>query len=196
VRKIKTFTKSDCFNIQYLPDQADESAKEKRKKMMQRNILYLTIAALSGAVACDQAPGTLGQTRETMTCFAQRNGDNLSAIQLIVQGDSVSGYIAQNIGDKPGAAGFFNGVKQGERITADYTFYMDNALQTHEIVLKLNGGNLYQGAGSMILENDKMTLRDKNALQWMGPLVKTGCTEIEDAIDRARQIANSIRKSG
>lgn len=145
--------------------------------------------------ACNPAPKPAAVTPETR-CYAQRSGENLSALQLTIQGDSVSGYIAQEMAGGNGARGSFSGKMNGNLLTVDYIFALNGEVQTHEVRFKIEGNQLFQGAGTMILENGKMILRDKDNLQWMGPLLQTPCQSVEDAIDRARQTALSIRKSG
>ncbi|MGI9158615.1 MAG: hypothetical protein ACR2K1_02560 [Saprospiraceae bacterium] len=115
---------------------------------------------------------------------------------MTIQGDSVSGYIAQEMPGGGGARGSFSGKMNGNLLTVDYIFALNGEVQTHEVLFKIEGNQLFQGAGTMIFENGKMTLRDKANLQWMGPLVQTPCQAVEDAIDQAWQTANSIRKSG
>jgi hypothetical protein len=157
----------------------------------------LLLAAVCCIAACEPAskPAAASTTPE-IRCYAQRSGENLSALQMTIQGDSVRGYIAQEIAGGGGARGSFTGKITGNFVTADYVFALNGEVQTHEAVFKIEGAQLFQGAGSMILENGKMMLRDKANLQWMGPLLQTPCQSVEDAIDRARQTARSIRKSG
>lgn len=154
------------------------------------------LASVCCLAACDRAPKPAAASAPEIRCYAQRSGENLSALQMTVQGDSVHGYIAQEIAGGGGARGSFTGKITGSFVTADYLFARNGEVETHEAVFKIEGNQLFQGAGSMILENGKMMLRDKANLQWMGPLLQTPCQTVEDAIDRARQTALSIRKSG
>jgi hypothetical protein len=154
------------------------------------------LASVCCLAACDQAPQPAAASTPEIRCYAQRSGENLSALQMTIQGDSVHGYIAQEIAGGGGARGSFTGRMRGNLLTVDYIFEQNGAVQTHEALFKVEGNQLFQGAGSMILENGKMILRDKTNLYWMGPLRQTPCQTVEDAIDQARQTALSIRKSG
>lgn len=162
---------------------------------MQRFFRLLFFAACL-LHACNPAPKPAAAAAPEIRCYAQRSGENLSALQLTIQGDSVSGYIAQEMASGNGARGSFSGKMSGNLLTVDYLFALNGEVQTHEVLFKIEGNQLFQGAGTMIFENGKMILRDKDNLQWMGPLVQTPCQSVEDAIDRARQTALSIRKSG
>ena len=153
------------------------------------------LASACCLAACDQPPQPAAASTPEIRCYAQRSGENLSALQMTIQGDSVRGYIAQEIAGGGGARGSFTGKITGNFVTADYIFALNGEVQAHEALFKIEGNQLFQGAGSMILENGKMILRDKANLQWMGPLVQTPCQSVEDAIDRARETARTIRES-
>jgi hypothetical protein len=159
--------------------------------------LFASAWMMAGCESSTTAPAANAGSQEPVTtCYVQRSGENLSVVQVTVQGDSVSGYIAQEMVVGNGARGSFSGRKEGNLITADYTFLMDSTVQIHEVMFKMEGDKLFQGAGGMIMDNNRMVMRDKSALHWLGPLVKTDCNSVEDAIDRAWQTALSIRKSG
>lgn len=121
------------------------------------------------------------------------NGD-LTAIELTVVGDQVSGFYAWEPKEKDNAHGMFKGVKTGDQITADFVYMIEGSIQTEEVIFKVAGNKLMQGRGELEEKAGKLVIKDQSKLAWDQTFNETDCANIQEPIARAVEIHGMILK--
>jgi hypothetical protein len=158
--------------------------------MKKPALCLILIASLFSA--CQNTPKSSDtETEETentaaATCYELRLGEDITAIELTLDGDKASGYYAWEPHEKDGARGMFSGQKDGDQITAIF--------ESEEVVFKLEGGKLLQGNGELEDKDGVLMLKDKSNLSWDSSFSAVDCAQIQGSIDNAKEVYQMITK--
>ncbi|HOY15965.1 MAG TPA: hypothetical protein PLC89_01675 [Haliscomenobacter sp.] len=139
-------------------------------------------------------PRSGGKPPTKTSCYELRFGPDLTAIELTVVGDEVSGFMAWEPDQKDGARGMFKGQKVGDEITAVFDYMIEGSIQSEEVVFKMEGDKLLQGRGEMDDNNGQLTFKDKSKLDWEETFSLTDCANIKESIARAVDMYGMIQK--
>ena len=164
------------------------------KSAMKYHSLFIICGLL---VACShQEPTGLPTKTEnikvypTTSCFASREGNQVTAIQITITGSDVQGFFAW---EQPGAVeqyhGSFVGKKEGEQILADFTYLLNDKKKMEEVLFRLTPGRLLQARGELIPVNGKMVFRDKKDVLWAMLYDAVDCGKIASEIERSKKVA-------
>lgn len=130
-------------------------------------------------------------------CFSKREGQTVTAIQMSIHRDRVSGYYAWEPHEKDGARGYFRGTLKGNDIIARHTYMVEGYIGTEEVAYRLVKGGLIQGSGEQV-ESGPDTSRFKNpaAIDWSDPVryQNTNCRTIRGPINNALTVQKAILK--
>jgi hypothetical protein len=166
---------------------------------MKKTALCLVLIA-SLFSACQNTPKSSDtETEETentaaATCYELRLGEDITAIELTLDGDKASGYYAWEPHEKDGARGMFSGQKDGDQVTAIFEYMIEGSIQSEEVVFKLEGDKLLQGNGELEDKDGILMLKDKSNLSWDSSFSAVDCAQIQGSIDNAKEVYQMITK--
>jgi hypothetical protein len=175
---------------------------------MKKNILSLLCIAFLGACNNDpKAPATTTvaetpsaptvptpTTVAKTTCYALRFKKDLSALQLTINGDNVSGLYAIEPYQKDGARGSIQAKKTGDQITGIFLYMIEGNVQSDEVMFKMSGDNLLKATGELVHKEGVSMFKDKTKVKWEQTYVASDCVQIAKAIDNAKKMVVAIEK--
>jgi hypothetical protein len=162
---------------------------------MQQFSLFLLSATLL-CISCNApapAPPAALKKPATSSCYALREGKDVTAIELTTDQDAVTGYFAWEPFERDGAHGYFQGKVADGLITADFTYMIEGSIQAEEIMFKMEGDRLLQGRGELEDKNGRLIIKDKSTVEWTMAFQKTDCAEIGQTIQNAKETAKIIQ---
>ncbi len=133
----------------------------------------------------------------TTTCYELiENKKDVTAVELTIAGEGVSGYYAWEPYQKDGGRGFFTGKKTGDIITAIFTYMIEGSIQSEEIMFKLENGKLLKGRGMLSdPKNDgNMVIKDKSAVKWNTIFAPVEAAKVATPIKNAKEVYAMIQK--
>lgn len=139
-------------------------------------------------------PRSGGKPLTKTTCYELRFGPDITAIELTVVGDEVSGFMAWEPDQKDGARGMFKGQKVGDEIIAVFDYMIEGSIQSEEVVFKTEGYKLLQGRDEMDDKGGQLTFKNKIKLDWEETFTLTDCANIQEPIARAVDVYGMIQK--
>lgn len=166
-----------------------------------KNILFGLLVATAFFTACQNEPKTAAPAAEVQTsvpasdptqCYENRLGEDLTAIQLTLNGSDASGYMAWEPHEKDGARGSFKGTKTGDIITATFNYMIEGSIQAEEVMFKLADGKLLKGNGEMEDKNGVIVIKDKANVSWDEVFTNADCATLKEAIERAKMVTDEI----
>jgi hypothetical protein len=128
------------------------------------------------------------------TCYESRLQQDLTAVQLTLNGDDVTGFYAWEPHEKDAGRGSFKGKKSGDLITVDFTYMIEGSVQSEEMVFKLDGKQLRKANGELEDKMGKMVIKDKSKLSFDEVFTAVDCAKIKPSIDRAMEMAKLIEQ--
>ncbi len=108
-------------------------------------------------------------------CFQFNFKKDVSLVKLILAGDNASGDYHWHPNEKDGGHGTFKGKKTGNMINADWTYMIEGATQTQEIVFKLDGDKILMGEGELVEKGTKLVYKDAAKLKYTDVYKKVDC---------------------
>ncbi len=174
---------------------------------MQKITLSLFLVAMT-FLACNEAIKKPAATTDTApvaaaptpaapsktTCYALRFKKDVTAIEMTVTGNDVTGLYAREIYEKDGAHGTFKGTIAGDLVTVTNTFMIEGNVETAEMVFKMVGDKLMEGQGELEGKDGHMMFKDKSKLRFEETLAPVDCASIQAPIATAKQMAEMIAK--
>lgn len=167
---------------------------------MQKISLFI-ILAMTILMACQNTPTSKDATHAEghhsdsgTSCYELRQGADLTAIELSLNGSKVSGYYAWEPHQKDGARGMFKGQKEGDQITAIFEFMIEGSIQSEEVLFKMEGDKLLQASNELEEKGGVLMIKDKSKLNWKDSFSKTDCSKVEEAIGHAKEVYQMITK--
>ncbi len=139
---------------------------------------------------------TPAPTTSTTTCYEKREGKDLTAVELTVTNDGVSGYYAWEPHEKDGAHGFFTGTKTGDLITVTYTYMIEGSIQSEEVMFKMENGKLLKARAELTdPKNDgNLVIKDKSKVKWLEILTPVDAAKVAGAVKNSKEIYAMIQK--
>ncbi len=156
---------------------------------MQKNIFLAVLFLLLSACGTDahkpkaqqapdaqSAPQTDSETQKM--CFMLALNNDTTTVNLLIEGDKVTGNMQWLPYEKDGATGTLNGIKQtnGE-LDLLYDYMIEGTQQTETKMMKIEGNNLYIKQGELIDPNNDghLKYKDHTKAQYTEVLPKVPC---------------------
>ena len=128
------------------------------------------------------------------TCYAHYLGKDVTAVQIIMDGDKVTGYMDWAPNEKDGGHGFIVGTKSGNIITADWTYMIEGSKNTEQVMLKLDGDKLSKAEGELTEKNGKLVLKNPAKAKYVDVFNKVPCEKIATSIASAKEMTERLKK--
>lgn len=119
---------------------------------------------------------------------------DVNAFQVTVNPDnSAEGYLAWEPFEKDSGRGFFEGKKEGDLLTGDFTYMIEGAIQTEEVVFKIVEGGIAKGRGPLDDSGDRFVIIDKSSLNFDDVYKTVEASKIAPSIKNAKAISDIIK---
>lgn len=175
-----------------------------------KNFLFGLLVATAFFTACQSDSNIAASVAKThaaatapepTTCWENRLGQDLTAIQLTINGSDVSGYMAWEPYEKDGARGSLKGTKTGDIITAMFDYMIEGNIQAEEVMFKLADGKLMkanneleQKAGVPEEKAIVLVIKDKTNIKWDEVFTNADCATLQGSIERAKMSTDEINE--
>ena len=128
------------------------------------------------------------------TCYVYTLGKDVTAVQITMDGDKVSGYMDWSPDEKDGAHGFLVGTKSGNMITADWTAMIEGSTNVEQVVFKIDGDKLIRAQGPLDDKNGKMVIRNLAKAKYVEKYGKVDCAMVAKNIGAAKDVSKTLQK--
>lgn len=156
-----------------------------------KNVLPLFILIiLLGFTACQNQPKS-AETKAPETtptpatqgladgthCFEYRFGQDVTAVNLIVNGNDITGTMNWIPYEKDSGRGTLKGTRNGDEIIATWSYVIEGSNQTEEVRFKIEGEQLLRKTGELVDEkNDgNLKLKDPATAEYKETYTKVTC---------------------
>ncbi len=150
-----------------------------------------TVAA---APTATPAPSATAPATSATSCYVMRFKKDITAVELTMTGDDVTGFYAWEPDQKDGGHGTLKGKKTGDQITAIFNYMIEGSIQSEEVMFKIAGDKLLKAGGELTEKKGVLVIKDKTKIKWDESFSTTDCTKIKAPIDHAKEIAAMIAK--
>ncbi|MFN7117335.1 MAG: hypothetical protein ACK4TA_11085 [Saprospiraceae bacterium] len=139
-----------------------------------RSLTLLLIIICSFATACQQkatnntteAPAADASAAPELAdgsyCYQYAVGRDTTYVNLIVNGNDVSGEMNWTPYEKDGAYGTLQGTRNGNEIAASWTYTIEGSNQTEAVLFKVEGDHLMRKVGELEDPNNDGNLKMKD----------------------------------
>lgn len=110
-------------------------------------------------------------------CYQMIIGKDSAMMNLLVNGNNVSGKLDYKRFEKDSNKGNFAGTIDNDKISAWYTFQSEGMVSVRQVVFKINGNTLSEGYGDIELKGDTAYFKFPNTLNYEAnhPFTKVDC---------------------
>lgn len=130
----------------------------------------------STTVVADTVAAATAQPASEALCFELKDGQDVTAVKLVINGDEVSGEMQWLPWEKDGAIGTLKGKVVDGEIVADYNYEIEGSSQSEEKIFKLDGDKLLIKDGELVEGKDgKLIMKDPAKAQFKETLLKVKC---------------------
>jgi hypothetical protein len=151
-------------------------------------------APTAPTVAATPAPAATAPASSATTCYEMRFKKDITAVELTMTGDDVTGFYAWEPDQKDGGHGTLKGKKTGDQITAIFNYMIEGSIQSEEVMFKIAGDKLLKANNELVDKKGVLVIKDKTKLKWDESFSTTDCPKIKAQIDHAKEIAAMIAK--
>lgn len=158
---------------------------------MKYSFFYFLVITLL-ATACQPKPASNATENEAATtpetpatpaitdgtyCYEYSVGRDTTFIQLIINGNDVSGRMNWTPYEKDGGRGTLQGTRNGNEITAIWTYIIEGSNQTEEVIFKMEGDQLMRKVGELEDPNNdgNLKLKDPASASYSETYAKVDC---------------------
>ena len=112
-------------------------------------------------------------------CYADYSKKDSIKLELITNGNSITGTLQIKLFAKDENKGTFKGIIKGDTLVADYVFMSEGIMSTRQIAFLKRNNNLIEGYGDVEEKDGKMLFKNVAKLNFNNstPLVKVTCTK-------------------
>lgn len=125
-----------------------------------------------------QSTETSAQTIKDGTyCYEYRVGQDLTTVQLVINGNNITGEMHWIPFEKDGAHGTLSGTRDGAEIKAVYSYIIEGSSQTEEVMFKIEGDQLLRKVGELEDPNfdGNLKLKDPENTSYGETYTKVAC---------------------
>jgi hypothetical protein len=133
-------------------------------------------------------------TASATSCYEMRFKKDITAVELTMTGDDVTGFYAWEPDQKDGGRGTLKGKKTGDQITAIFNYMIEGSIQSEEVMFKIAGDKLLKANNELVDKKGVLVIKDKTKLKWDESFSTTDCAKIKASIDHAKEMAAMIAK--
>ncbi|OWY24532.1 hypothetical protein C7N43_19470 [Sphingobacteriales bacterium UPWRP_1] len=112
-------------------------------------------------------------------CFETKSGKDVFSLQLIINGNSVSGNLDYKYYQKDGAYGTLSGTIENNLIVADYAYTIEGSEQTEVVEFKLENGKISRKRGELAEKDGKLVLKDPAKAPYNEIFTQINCAAFE-----------------
>jgi hypothetical protein len=140
------------------------------------------------------APTSAPTAATGTSCYEMRFKKDVTAVELTIKGDDVTGFYAWEPYEKDGGHGSLKGKKTGDQITAIFNYMIEGSIQSEEVMFKMEGGKLLKSTNELVDKKKVSVIKDKTKMKWGETFTATDCAKIKAQIDNAKSTADMIAK--
>ncbi|MDX1941572.1 MAG: hypothetical protein SFU99_13525 [Saprospiraceae bacterium] len=153
---------------------------------MKKFILIITLGTAALLNACQQkSSNTSEQSADTPAqniadgthCFEYRVGQDVTSVQLVLNGSNVSGEMDWTPFEKDGGYGTLKGMRMGDEIVAVWSYTIEGSSQSEEVHFKIEGDQLMRKVGELEDPNfdGNLKLKDPANATYSETYIKVDC---------------------
>ena len=126
------------------------------------------------------ATETIADVKDGTTCYLSAFKKDITRCKLTIKGDKVTGTYDWIPDGKDSAMGTLKGKKNGNIITAIYSYIIEGSNQTEEVMFMLDNGVLKKGVAELVdLKNDgHLVFKDKSTIKYSEVMTQGDCGKI------------------
>ena len=128
------------------------------------------------------------------TCYYYSLGKDVTAVQITMDGDKVTGYMDWTPDQKDGGRGFLVGTKTGNMIVADWTYMIEGSKNTEQIAFKIDGDKLIRAQGTLVEKGNKLVIKDMAKAKYIDSYGKVDCAMVAKNIGAAKDMSKILQK--
>jgi hypothetical protein len=128
------------------------------------------------------------------TCYAIFDKKDVTAVQLIIKGDKVTGYMDWAPFEKDGGHGILTGTRSGNDITADFLYFIEGSKNTEEVLFKIDGKTLLQAQSELVEKKGKLVIKDKAKAKFSKSFATVDCDKVAKNIAVAKSMEKNLKK--
>jgi len=134
-------------------------------------------AAPTAEKPAEPAAPAVPKAKFAVNCFEQRFPDgSVLSFQYTEYFEDVVGILDYSFAEKDGAHGTFKGKKNGDTITATWSYVVEGSNQTEEIMVKIEGDKATKASGELVEGKDKvLRLKDIAKATWAETFTRVQC---------------------
>ncbi|GAB4496714.1 MAG: hypothetical protein OHK0019_28950 [Saprospiraceae bacterium] len=134
-------------------------------------------AASTAEKPAEPAAPAVPKAKFAVNCFEQRYPDgSVLSFQYTEYYEDVVGILDYSFAEKDGAHGTFKGKKNGDVITATWSYVVEGSNQTEEIMVKIEGDKAVKASGELVEGKDKvLRLKDATNATWAETFTRVQC---------------------
>ncbi|MBK7869289.1 MAG: hypothetical protein IPJ74_00725 [Saprospiraceae bacterium] len=153
---------------------------------MKKLILIITLGTAALLNACQQkSSNTSEQSADAPAqsiadgthCFEYRVGQDVTSVQLVLNGSNVSGEMNWTPFEKDGGYGTLKGMRMGDEIVAVWSYTIEGSSQSEEVHFKIEGDQLMRKVGELEDPNfdGNLKLKDPATATYSETYTKVDC---------------------
>lgn len=134
-------------------------------------------AAPTAEKPAEPAAPAVPKAKFAVNCFEQRFPDgSVLSFQYTEYYEDVVGILDYSFAEKDGAHGTFKGKKNGDIITATWSYIVEGSNQTEEIMVKIEGDKAVKASGELKEGKDgTLSLKDPAKATWVETFTRVQC---------------------
>ena len=102
----------------------------------------------------------------SVNCYSYANANDTITLKLTQVGESITGTLVYKLYEKDKNMGTIEGRMRGDLFVADYTFMSEGVTSTRQIAFKKKQNYFVEGYGDIDTNNDKVTFKNLDSLQF------------------------------
>lgn len=152
---------------------------------MKKQLFFFLLSTILLAMACKQKPTTESTESESMPttladgayCYEYRVGKDVTTVNLVLDGNTVTGEMNWLPYEKDSGRGTLQGTRDGNEISAIWTYVIEGSNQTEEVLFKMEGDQLLRKTGELVDTNNdgNLKMKDPASAQYNETYTKVAC---------------------
>ena len=110
-------------------------------------------------------------------CYVYNANNSMITLEITENEEAISGNLTYALAEKDKNTGTFKGQLKEDILIGNYTFQSEGVESVREVAFKLDGEQLFEGYGEMVVEGSKASFKDTSTINYMATmsLTKTDC---------------------
>ncbi len=122
-------------------------------------------------------PPVAAELMDGTYCYEYRVGQDVTTVKLVVNGNDIIGDMNWIPFEKDSGRGTLKGTRNGNEISAVWTYVIEGSNQTEEVMFKTEGEQLMRKTGELVDEkmDGNLKMKDPNFAQYTETYTKVAC---------------------